>query len=319
MRGSRSTQFNTVLLCALLSGFVELLYDKTGKQWRALIREISEYLHRNGRCREAQGEFESALVRFLRMSDVLGAILLCEDVALPMAQSILTPLLEPVPAAKDVPILSTRRLDALLDILEKWGMLQFRALSWAVEAEQHGFPSISEHGCPLPGNLLSWTNECDSSRHATIGIEIVCQASRLQREIITSILSFADQDPEDLEPGLFSTIPYYHWGLTGLSRLFLHPAWSALNCELPVMDDNMIRKQAIAALDYAEGRLSRVEMEAVLYMPITHLVGLEMKAAEERKRVLDFLSVIKSKGFDVAASFEQDLQMAWTGVEDVGN
>lgn len=80
------------------------------------------------------------------------------------------------------------------------------------------------------------------------------------------------------------------------------------------MNDEMIRKQAIAALDYAEGRLSRVELEAVMYMPITHLVGLEMKAAEERKRVLDFLSVIKNKGFDIAATFESDLQTAWTGM-----
>lgn len=316
MRGSRSTQFNTVLLCALLSGFVELLSDKSGKAWRALVREISEYIRQNGRPREAQGEFESALVRFLRMSDALGAILMCEDMAFQMARSPFTPLLEPDPATQDVLAFPTRRLDSLLDILEKWAMLQFRALSWAVEAEHHGFPSISEDGAL---QAVARTNECVSSKHATIGIEIICQASRLQREIITSILSFADQDPEELEPGVLSTIPYYHWGLTGLSRLFLHPAWSALNCELPVMDDEMIRKQAIAALDYAEGRLSRVELEAILYMPITHLVGLEMKAVEERKRVLDFLSVIKNKGFDVAAAFEQDLQTAWTGATSAGN
>ncbi|GME44948.1 putative fungal specific transcription factor domain-containing protein [Neofusicoccum parvum] len=311
LRGSRSTQFNTVLLCALLCGFAEqLLSDKTGKTWRALIRDTGEYIRQNGRPRELQGDFESALVRFLRMSDALGAILMCEDVALPMARPHFTPQLEPNAASDD----GTGRLDSLVDILEKWAMLQFRGLTWALESEKHGFPSISEDDDAVQSDsLVPQSDKCVSSQHATIGIEIICQASRLQREIIASILSFADQDPQDLEPGVLSTVPYYHWGLTGLSRLFLHPAWSALNCELPVMDDEMIRKQAIAALDYAEGRLSRVELEAILYMPITHLVGLEMKAEEERKRVLDFLGVIKNKGFDVAGTFEVDLQAAWTG------
>ncbi|KAF9629484.1 putative fungal specific transcription factor domain-containing protein [Lasiodiplodia theobromae] len=311
MRGTRSTQFNAVLLCASLSGFNELLSDKTGKTWRALVREIGEYVRQNGRSREAQGEFESALVRFLRMSDALGAILMCEDIALPMNRPVFTLQVE---LGKDIPLSPERRWDELLDILEKWAILQFRALSWAVEAERHGFPSIEDASTPGTEELVTQSSDCVSSQHATVGIEIICQASRLQREIITSILSFADQDPQDLDAGTLSTIPYYHWGLTGLSRLFLHPAWSALNCELPVMNDEMIRKQAIAALDYAEGRLSRVELEAVMYMPITHLVGLEMKAAEERKRVLDFLSVIKNKGFDIAATFESDLQTAWTGM-----
>ncbi|KKY23511.1 hypothetical protein UCDDS831_g02931 [Diplodia seriata] len=310
MRGTRSNQYNSVLLCASLSGFNELLSDKTGKTWRALIRETGEYVRHNGRSRETQGEFESALVRFLRASDALGAILMCENVALPTTRPIFTLQVEP---SKDIPLSPERRWDALLDILERWAILQFRALSWAVEAEGHGFPSIDDVGRLETQTLVAQSNECVSSQHATIGIEIICQASRLQREIITSILSFADQDPQDLDAGTLTTIPYYHWGLTGLSRLFLHPAWSALKCELPVMDDEMIRKQAIAALDYAEGRLSRVELEAIMYMPITHLVGLEMKAVEERKRVLDFLSVIKNKGFDIAATFESDLQSAWTG------
>lgn len=307
----------------------QLLSDKTGKLWRARVRETGEYMRHNGRSSDTQGDFESALVRFLRMSDALGAILMCEDVSLPMARPVLSPQLL---ANQDAPmgeLYSTRHVDSLLDILEKWAILQHRyarlhrscrglanntrALSWAVESEKHSAPPISPEDAVQAGSIVMQTGECVSTAHATIGIEIICQASRLQREIITAILSFADQDPADLDPGVLATIPYYHWGLTGLSRLFLHPAWSALNCELPVMDDEMIRKQAIAALDYAEGRLSRLELEAILYMPITHLVGLEMKAAEERKRVLDFLTVIKNKGFDVAAAFEVDLQAAWTG------
>lgn len=57
------------------------------------------------------------------MSDALGAILMCEDIALPTNRPIFTLQVE---LGKDVALSPERRWDGLLDILEKWAILQFR-------------------------------------------------------------------------------------------------------------------------------------------------------------------------------------------------
>lgn len=65
------------------------------------------------------------------MSDALGAILMCEDIALPMNRPVFTLQVE---LGKDIPLSPERRWDELLDILEKWAILQFRYTRIALSA-----------------------------------------------------------------------------------------------------------------------------------------------------------------------------------------
>lgn len=147
------------------------------------------------------------------------------------------------------------------------------------------------------------------SAHVAAGIEIICMACRLQREIISIILTSTTS--AQLESAITLMLPYYHWALMGICRLFIHPAWSYLQCELPVLQDDMIQGQALAALTHAEGIISNIDLGAVLYMPLAYLIGLEMTDEEERKRVINFLETIKAKGFDVASGFIVELKESW--------
>lgn len=150
--------------------------------------------------------------------------------------------------------------------------------------------------------------------HIIRGIEIVCCASKLQRAIIATVLSWTNSPVSAIEPSILSLLPYYQWSLAGLSRQFVHPAWTSLTCGLPVMPDDLIYQQSKEAFSYAERSLENsADFEGLLYVPIMNIVGLEMKTAQERARALGFVTTLKTRGFAVAGKVEQDLKRAWVG------
>ncbi|KAK7530876.1 uncharacterized protein J3D65DRAFT_140698 [Phyllosticta citribraziliensis] len=319
MCGARPANYNTVLLCALLLEFAELFVDKSGDSWMRMVRNISEYIRLSGRSTHGQSAFESSLYKYYRSSDTIGAIVSCKDVVLPTTSdcSFLRP--EPPTGIElepgDLDFASDKDLDRLLDILEQWARLQYRALGWTWKSDRINFEDAVSKNSPIPDDQV--LDGADLPSHVAAGIEIICTACRLQREIISIILSATSS--AQLESAITMMLPYYHWALMGICRLFIHPAWSHLQCELPVLQDDMIQGQALAALSHAEGIISRIDLGSVLYMPLAYLIGLEMTDEVERQRVITFLETIKAKGFDVASGFITELKESWVEMSKTDN
>ncbi|KAK8249064.1 hypothetical protein IWZ00DRAFT_315297 [Phyllosticta capitalensis] len=312
MRGARPANYNTVLLCALLLEFAELFVDKSGESWMRMVQNISEYIRHSGKSPHGQGAFESSLYKYYRSSDTIGAIVAYKDVVLPTSCNTMRP--EPPNGIElnpgEIDFASDKDLDRLLDILEQWARLQYRALGWTWTSDRINFEAAVSQDSPVSEDHKDQAlNGTNLSAHVAAGIEIICVACRLQREIISIILTSTTS--AQLESAITMMLPYYHWALMGICRLFIHPAWSYLQCELPVLQDDMIQGQALAALTHAEGIISNIDLGAVLYMPLAYLIGLEMTDEEERKRVINFLETIKAKGFDVASGFIVELKESW--------
>ncbi|KAF2137034.1 uncharacterized protein K452DRAFT_115324 [Aplosporella prunicola CBS 121167] len=297
MHSPTSTPPRELLLCALLITVAELMISEEGENWTNMLRTISNYLQQNLALVWGGSAFGSSLLRFFRMSDILRSICYSVDMTLPPFFSTLqphSPTIRLQPGSED-------RWDILVDKLEQWARLQMR-LNRLVEAiEQGGYSDVSL---------------ADSNGHfQQEGIEIICLASQLQRDFISAILSYTPSDGHVTDPATKSLLAYYHWGLTGLSWKFLEPVWQLLDCPLPKMEDEMVRKQATTALEYAESSLSGVQLDAVLWAAIPVYVGLVV-TGEGRMQMLGFLRTLKAKGFAIAATFETGLQECWAKFSD---
>ncbi|KAK7516334.1 hypothetical protein IWZ03DRAFT_187601 [Phyllosticta citriasiana] len=319
MRGARPANYNTVLLCALLLEFPELFVDKSGESWMRMVQNISQYIRLSGRSPRGQSAFEASLYKYHRSSDTIGAIVSYEDVVFPTTSC--CKILRPEPPngielePEDLEFASDKDLDRLLDILEQWARLQYRALEWTWKSDRINFEDAISKNSPAPDDqVLDGTT---LSTHIAAGIEIICTACHLQCDIISIILSATSC--VQLESAITMILPYYHWALMGVCRLFIHPAWSHLQCELPVLQDDMIQGQALAALSHAEGIISRIDLGSVLYMPLAYLIGLEMTDAGEQQRVIKFLETIRAKGFDVASVFITELKESWVQMSKMEN
>ena len=117
-----------------------------------------------------------------------------------------------------------------------------------------------------------------------------------------------------LSPSLPAAItPYYHWILAGLSKMFLSPAWLSLGWHLPVMEQDLLYEQAIAALEIASQRIEKAGLDAAFYLPIVPFIGMEMKYEGDRRRVIEFTRAIAGKGFIVARNLEAAIKEVWLG------
>jgi hypothetical protein len=96
--------------------------------------------------------------------------------------------------------------------------------------------------------------------------------------------------------------------------MFIDPRWQLLRQSFHMMDECAIHQCAMAALSCVESRVTAVELEAMLYVPIFKLIALESRTLEERTRVINSLRGVRSKGFPVADTIESDMRIAWSAV-----
>lgn len=177
-------------------------------------------------------------------------------------------------------------------------LITTRSLEWS--------RSIAE----LPASDLNPTKL--SSSQVQEGLEIVDQACRFQQEVIAAIFISKKENPDSDELVRDYMVPFYHWILAGLCRMFAKPAWVSLGWKLPVMHETLMKDQNLTALIYAEKFVEKGQLGAIFYAPISTVVGLELSSVEDRSRVLRFLQKIKDTGFAVASAIEYDLRLCWS-------
>ena len=150
-----------------------------------------------------------------------------------------------------------------------------------------------------------------SSSQVQEGLEIVDQACRFQQEVIAAIFISKKENPDSDDLVRDYMVPFYHWILAGLCRMFSKPAWLSLGWKLPVMHETLMKDQNLTALIYAEKFVEKGQLGAIFYAPISSVVGVELSSVEDRSRVLRFLQKIKDMGFAVASALEYDLRLSW--------
>ncbi|KAE8395928.1 hypothetical protein BDV23DRAFT_168258 [Aspergillus alliaceus] len=308
-------KFTAALLSACLLSLVELLIDESAKGWRSLTRKIRAFILFHAGITETQPHLRSSVYWFARISNATRAICFGENLPLPLS-SMTCVKLETLRYPTSQISISARveeNIELLAIYLESWARVQSWSIYWVKKSEElYSKDNCSKthiSSCPALGKTYGKL----PSEHITLGIEIICSASRLQRAIITTILSYVDTPVSGIQPAILSLLPYYQWSLAGLSRQFDHPAWSSLGCSLPIMHNDLIHQQAIQAFEFAEESLRSTDFEALLYIPIMNVVGFEMQTEQERTRVLEFVATLKTKGFAVAGKVERDLKTAWVG------
>lgn len=172
-----------------------------------------------------------------------------------------------------------------------------RALAWASKTEEQ---------------RLSFKEGDEVSRESidlkVQGLNIVCEVSALQSRMIGNLMQLSSSPHDQASAGIS---PYYHWALTGLSHMFQQNAWKSLMCDLPVMPAEALHQQALAALGHVEMLISQLGLDLALYLPFADFVGREMETELERQRVLKFLDLVKSRGFDAADEYKQHLLVRW--------
>lgn len=141
----------------------------------------------------------------------------------------------------------------------------------------------------------------------TLGIDLVNYGARLQRTIISHILTYSS-----LESSAYSAIQlYYYWALTGVSQLFRGSQWQSLGVHLPTMNDEMAHEQAIRTFDQLEQNLMALRLDAIVYIPVLPKIGSELRSTYERQRMLDVIRALRNKGIAVTDEVEKDLRISW--------
>lgn len=140
------------------------------------------------------------------------------------------------------------------------------------------------------------------------GLEIICAATTLQRHVI-SILGIIREQETTSRTDFFPA--YLHWALTGLSQIFASPEWQYVDCPLPSMDKELVWREARHVMEYTEQCLDQTNIGVAWFIVMIDSVGYEMKAEEDRKRVLQILKCIRSRGFGLVDSVEKEMVTFW--------
>ncbi|KAL3303909.1 transcription factor thi1 [Colletotrichum asianum] len=295
------TKFTAILMSALLLAAVELMICEAPGTFEMWLRRISKFLDTYSKRRAVSTwtPFEKDLVRLFKFLDILSSIAKNDW---PVETQVAP---EPWPAlpltieasGNSVPSPDSRKVDAMLSAMWQWADLQPRALAWVSKIEEQ---------------RLHFEEEDEVSKESidlkVQGLNIVCEVSALQSRMIGNLMQLS-LNPHDQASASIS--PYYHWALTGLSHMFQQNAWKSLMCDLPVMPAEALHQQALAALGHVEMLISQLGLDLALYLPFADFVGREMETELERQRVLKFLDLVKSRGFDAADEYKQHLLVRW--------
>ncbi|KAF9879485.1 hypothetical protein CkaCkLH20_03028 [Colletotrichum karsti] len=300
LKKPETTNFTPVLMSALLLAAVELMLAQKDGTFKSWLTRISNFLKACSQKYPISSwtPFEKDLVRFFKFLDILSSI---AERGPPVEPQVAP---EPWPARPltveasggTVPSPDSRKVDAMLSAMWQWASLQPRAMTWVTKTqEQRLFSDGSE----------SFKESIDLKVQ---GLDIICEVSALQSRMIGNLMQLST-DPHDHASASIS--PYYHWALTGLSHMLQHDAWRFLMCDLPIMPAEVLHQQALAALGHVETLIGQLGLDLALYLPFADFVGQEMETPAEQQRMLKFLDIIKSRGFDVVDEYRTHLLGKW--------
>lgn len=291
-------QDTSLLLCIQVLVILELMIDKTPVRWAELFQLLLHTFASQKCTLDVSDGVKSSFFSFIRLCLAFRDLMFYEHV---------TSLAGFMKARRNIPVLAgpqkqypttpAEKTESLTRMIDFWAELKIRSLEWS--------RSIAE----LPASDLNPAKLCSSQVQE--GLEIVDQACRFQQEVIAAIFISKKENPDSDDLVRDYMVPFYHWILAGLCRMFSKPAWVSLGWKLPVMHETLMKDQNLTALIYAEKFVEKGQLGAIFYAPISSVVGVELSSVEDRSRVLRFLQKIKDTGFAVASALEYDLRLSW--------
>lgn len=99
-----------------------------------------------------------------------------------------------------------------------------------------------------------------------------------------------------------------------LTREFVHSFWQNTPVQSYILRQSEIESSAVRALEHLESVVEIAGLEGVIYLAHLTVIGVEMRDAANRSRVLFLLHTIKNNGFLLAGTFISDLELAWKAV-----
>ncbi|KAF7615749.1 hypothetical protein AFLA_009257 [Aspergillus flavus NRRL3357] len=293
---------DVLLACALLLSFVQILDDISGRSWCEWVCQLHAFVWRNDKSSVPMTPLLRSMHRLARIMNALRALCLEQDLefALSFRSHDLGSRVDHLPShGQDTSALSDEQLlDYFCEDLEMWARLQWLTADWKTKSKELCLQLDPPNG-KSPRGL---------SEHEYQGIELTCIASRFQRDIIASLLWYTSENGRNLTNVMLA---FYHCTNVDISLMFCDSAWISLNCELPVMTHQMSYEQATNALQHAENGLQNSYLEAIFYAPTLYTVSMTRRYKSERRRIVDFISTLKQKGFLIADQFLSAIEEAW--------
>ncbi|KAH6880824.1 hypothetical protein B0T10DRAFT_581515 [Thelonectria olida] len=116
-----------------------------------------------------------------------------------------------------------------------------------------------------------------------------------------------------IDPREFSSFlaAFCHCAIISIARLFIDPLWTCVG-KPPAFDETPhLESRALAGLAILERQLLFISAESLFYLPLLLAISLEIRHPEDKRRVMEVLDVVASKGFVVARTYKSDIQLAW--------
>lgn len=271
--------------------------DPSGLLWDSWVRQLYAFDRRYREISNPLSPLGKSISRLARILNALRAICLPQDPNVDVSSQL------PHHGSRKLfltqeDVTLTQYQDTLLDCLaqdlEMWAQLQWWAIEWKT------LTSLSR--------LQQSVDETYTTESNLGGINIICVASKFQRDMIACVLWYSQQELSTFGSAMLT---FYQSAAIEISHIFSDPCWLSLGCELPLMPLQLSYEQANSALNHAESSLQHLHLEAIFYAPVLYAIGMEMSRKTDRCRILKFISDVERKGFRVTKQVLIALEIDW--------
>lgn len=275
-----------------------MLIDQTGDLWEPWVSTIGDYIARRVHDGTTLLPLEEELIRFFQLSDILSSVTRFLNPLRNNFESSVLSTPTTLPRAADAS--PSANGDHLLSVLYKWALLQHNMVKWNIEATSAGGAGDDGSG-----------SRQLTAEHRARGIEILCEASALQLDMLG-----LHPEASSTDRGDSALLPYYSWPLVGISQLLGQTdSWNLLGCELPMLDARNLRQQARTMLEHVEVVLSQNGPSTAFYMPLVYAAGLELRSDEERKRIIRLFDDPRASSYRIRCMYRRNLLGTWERVD----
>lgn len=257
------------------------------------VAHVSEFLVQTSRQEAGLSSFDTDLIRLFQFFDVINSIARSKN---PGCPDFCAAILEKenrvtTNAELSAPLLLNRDADYILSAMWNWAVLQKRMHEWVANV------TVDSGGNLDPGQEVT-------------GMEIVCTASSLQAKMLQLYMDHCHDDERDTSIAQVLT-SFSYWTLIGISQQLRHPNWQLLQCDLPVMTDDWLRRYAVIAINSLEVMIDQAGLCVAVLLPAVFTMGSEMASPEERGLVIRLLGKRQALCPVLTEHFQIALIMEW--------
>lgn len=271
---------------------------------------IGEYISQGIRNGAVLSTFDKELIRYFQLGDSIAAV---SQSCNPLGPDF-TAHVAPTPHGSGGVVYQNLlgNRDYLMWALHKWATMQHRYDTLLPSAL---LPSMLHFSLPYLTlcSMILWDHEVSGSQRLAVeqkvrGIELICEASAFQSEMLSCFFRDALTPAKDDDQ---SHSPYYSWPLVGISQMLRRDSWKMLECDLPVLDPDTLREQALVMVDRADQATRKAALSVAFYIPLVYGAGKEMHTKDDQARVLQFFDNSRARQLPIAELFRKDLVHQW--------